>query len=47
MGNILDSPEAAPYRDLLKRLLDFHDTDASQKASIDYLKFALNFAKIS
>src|SRR5438128_332147 len=37
MGNLLDSPEAAPYRDLLKRLLEFHDTDASNAESFELL----------
>src|SRR5437667_10125389 len=37
MGNLLDSPEAAAYRDLLKKLLEFHDTDAGNVVSFELL----------
>jgi hypothetical protein len=37
MGNLLDSPEAAAYRDLLKKLLEFHDTDAGNAESFELL----------
>src|SRR5438445_9216622 len=37
MGNLSDSPEAAAYRDLLKKLLGFHDTDAGNAESFELL----------
>src|SRR5437867_4194378 len=37
MGNLSDSPEAAAYRDLLKKLLEFHDTDAGNAESFELL----------
>ena len=37
MGNLSDSPEAAAYRDLLKKLLEFHDTDAGNAECFELL----------
>src|SRR5206468_11167213 len=37
MGNLSDSPEAAAYRDLLRKLLGFHDTDGGNAESFELL----------